>query len=148
MAAMDIFSDYHIFLLIEHQITHTSTTINAWSYSIFQLITENCSFWTFGAQYVSLVVCIYHRIYWAPKATYTLWLLGKPLVLIFYSYLFIRYLWASPWNKRLMVMTIMTSNDSHISHDECLVLTIYSLYILTYWAPNDYIHFYFIDFLF
>ena len=31
MAAMDIFSDYLIFLLIEHQITHTSTTMNAWS---------------------------------------------------------------------------------------------------------------------
>jgi len=81
---------------------------------------------------MSLAVCVYRRIYWAPKATYTLWLLGKPLVLIFYSYLYVRYRWASPWNKRLMIMTIMTSNESHINHDECLVLTIYSLYILTH----------------
>ena len=94
--------------------------------------TENCSFWRFGAQYVSLVLCIYRRIYWAAKATYTLWLLGKPLVLIFYWYLYVRYLWASHWNKRLMIMTIMTRNDSHINHDECLVLTIYSLCILTH----------------
>jgi len=35
MAAMDIFGDYLIFLLIEHQITHISITINAWSSYIF-----------------------------------------------------------------------------------------------------------------
>ena len=78
---------------------------------------------------MSLVVTIYRRIYWAPKDyIHILWLLCIHLVLIFfYSYLYERYVCAYPW---LMMMTMMTSNDSHISHDERLLLTIYSLYIL------------------
>jgi len=80
---------------------------------------------------MSLIVTIYRIIYWASRDyihTSRLWCI--PLVLNFYSYLYLRYLWASPWNKSLMMMT---SNDWYINnHDECSVLTIYSLYILTH----------------
>jgi len=124
MTATNTFSDRLIFLHIEHRMTHISTTMNTW-YSPYILTHNWRLFLTFCAQYVTLVVNTYCRIYWALKDyIHTSWLRCIPFVLIFYC-----CLWNIKW---------LTCQQGRTLGPHCIL----AIYSNTYLAPNHCRHFF------
>ena len=85
----------------------------------FQLITEICSFWSVGGQYMSFIDTTYRIIYWAPKHyIHTSWLRCIPLMLNFYSYFIciiygllpeIVWWWRRWWHEMTHISTTTTN---------------------------------------